>query len=75
MKVVEEKRGGGFPFARGLCHFLQLSPLELGAVGTSVRVSDAAGAPSSPDIFTSFCIAPADPGCTTLTLIAILHRS
>ena len=52
MKVFEEKRGGVSPFARGLCHFLQLPPLELGAVGTPVRVSDAAGAPSSPDIYT-----------------------
>ena len=50
MKVLKEERGGGSPVARRFCHVLQLPPLELGAVGTAVRVSGAAGALSSPEI-------------------------
>ena len=50
MKDSEEERGGGSPVARGLCDVLQLPPLQLGAVGTPVRVSGAAGALSSPEI-------------------------
>ena len=50
MKVLKEERGGGSPVARRFCHVLQLPPLELGAVGTPVRVSGAAGALSSPEI-------------------------
>ena len=69
-KVLTEKRGGGSLAARGLCHVLQLSPLELGAVGTPVRVRGAAGALSSPEALRKgpvlhtcalLCIAPADP--------------
>ena len=49
MKDSEEERGGGSPVARGLCDVLQLPPLQLGAVGTPVRVSGAAGALISPE--------------------------
>ena len=48
-KVLTEKRGGGSLAARRLCYVLQLAPLELGAVGTPVRVRGAAGALSSPE--------------------------